>query len=380
MNFGMQGAGYRWLGMLALALAAQSAQAAGEWTFTDIGYPPDGRMSTPGGINEHGQVAGSSFAPRETVFMWQGGVISDLETRYQSSAYGLNDAGQVVGGAFPIRPGEIVYGYEAALWTNGAMVSLGVLSGGRNSTAYDINNSGQVVGVSDTLLPYSDHKDRAFLWNGTSMVDLGALTATGSSGANAINASGQVVGYSSAADGFGSKHAVLWDKGQLIDLSGSSASRFGDSAYDINDVGQIVGIELDKAVLWQDGQRTVLGGLAGDDWSAALAINNAGVAVGFSDRNFSGSNDQRAVMWLHGEVIDLNSLADVVATGWTLLSATDINEAGQIVGMGVNPQGFYQGYVLSPVPEVNTQVMSMMGLLAVSLLRLHRRTRSARAA
>lgn len=373
MKLDMQGAGLRWLGAVVLALIAQAAQASAQWTFTDIGYPPGGAMSTPGGINEAGQIAGTSFAPRETVFLWQGGAISDLETRYQSSAYGLNDVGQVVGGAYPIRPGEIVYGYEAALWTNGSMASLGVLAGGRKSTAYDINNSGQVVGVSETMI-YGDYTNRAFLWNGSTMVDLGALTARGSSGANAINASGQVVGYVSG--GVNSSRAVLWDNGQLIDLSDSSYPYLDAAAHDINDVGQIVGIELSQAMLWQGGQRTVLGALAGDAWSIALGINNSGVVVGVSDHARNGSNDERAVMWLQGVAVDLNSLPEVAATGWTLLSATGINDAGQIVGRGVTPQGFYQGYVLSPVPEAKPLLMSVLGLLAISLAVARRRSPS----
>jgi probable HAF family extracellular repeat protein len=57
--------------------------------------------------------------------------------------------------------------------------------------------------------------------------------------ARAINAVGQVVGYSRSPEGRNS--AVLWDDGDVIDLSPGATMGLGYVANDINDVGQIVG-------------------------------------------------------------------------------------------------------------------------------------------
>ena len=49
----------------------------------------------------------------------------------------------------------------------------------------------------------------------------------------------------------------------------------------------------------------------------------------------------------HGGV-DLNTLIPPTS-GWTLISATGINDAGQVVGYGIDPEGRYSGYELMPV-------------------------------
>ena len=56
-----------------------------------------------------------------------------------------------------------------------------------------------------------------------------------------------------------------------------------------------------------------------------------------------------------GPIIDLNDLIPA-NSGWTLLTATGINDDGQIVGYGINPSGMLQGYELTPssVPEPST--------------------------
>ena len=61
-----------------------------------------------------------------------------------SAAYGLNDAGQVVGWS------EAVDGNHAFLWDDGQMIDLG------SGTAVDINNAGQIVGWSNRASIWSD--------------------------------------------------------------------------------------------------------------------------------------------------------------------------------------------------------------------------------
>jgi hypothetical protein len=74
-------------------------------------------------------------------------------------------------------------------------------------------------------------------------------------------------------------------------------------------------------------------------------VNDQGVAVGEVCLSIEcNPGDQRALLWIDGEVYDLNSLIPP-DTGWTLFSAEAINAQGEIVCVGaydgfVSPRGF----------------------------------------
>ena len=91
--------------------------------------------------------------------------------------------------------------YNAFLYSNGQMTSLGTLPGGLWSWASGINASGQVVGGSYAGSVY----EHAFLYSNGAMADLNNMIDSSSGWtleyANAINDSGQVVGYGINASG-----------------------------------------------------------------------------------------------------------------------------------------------------------------------------------
>jgi len=101
------------------------------------------------------------------------------------------------------------------------------------------------------------------------------------------------------------------------------------------------------AVRWDSGgtAATELGNLGtaadGSPWSEAYAVNDAGMAVGYSRKYASGiSGESRAVVWLpDGTVIDLNDLGVVfIPSGgtWTLTSAKALSANGWIAGESSN--------------------------------------------
>ena len=166
-----------------------------------------GSVSSAYGINDSGQVVGYTSTAGDTAyhaFLYSGGVMSDLGTLggSGSSAYGINDSGQVVG--YASTAGVTVY--HAFLYSGGVMSDLGTL-GGSFSEAVGINDSGQVVGLADTAGNAAGH---AFLYSGGVMSDLNSLLPSNSGWtleyATAINNEGQIVGIGSHN---GATHAFL---------------------------------------------------------------------------------------------------------------------------------------------------------------------------
>ena len=96
------------------------------------------------------------------------GTLGGAESR-ESVAYGINDAGQVVGGS-----GTVNGTYHAFITgpDGVGMTDLGTLGGG-HSAASGINDAGQVVGYSET----DNGQDHAFITgqNGAGMTDLGSV-------------------------------------------------------------------------------------------------------------------------------------------------------------------------------------------------------------
>ncbi|MCC2594166.1 hypothetical protein LKO27_12185 [Tessaracoccus sp. OS52] len=93
------------------------------------------------------------------------------------------------------------------------------------------------------------------------------------------------------------------------------------------------------------GIATRLPALPGFPDACATAINDASVVAGTSSTTVGDAS--RAVIWLNGQVHDLNSLA-AQRVGYTLTSVSDINASGQIVGTALLDDGSERGYIATP--------------------------------
>jgi probable HAF family extracellular repeat protein len=178
---------------------------------TDLGTLSAGLFAEGTAINSLGEVAGFSNLKNEErhAFVSRGGKLTDLSRPGQEShAYAINDSG-VASGDMSVP----LVGKEATLWSNGTVTNLGLLpgEGGIFTVAHGINNSNEVVGSGDT----KESLQRAFLWRNGTMTDIGTLGGPQAT-ATAINNAGEVVG--SAQTSTGANHGFVYQNGKMTDI------------------------------------------------------------------------------------------------------------------------------------------------------------------
>ncbi|MCA1706530.1 MAG: HAF repeat-containing protein [Actinobacteria bacterium] len=243
---------------------------------TDLGVPAGYRYSGALALNSSGVVAGYGFNPKRSYrgAVWAAGLATPLGPDDGiSTAYALNDRNQAAG----------YIDLVATLWTSGEPLVLGTLHEDAESIAYGLNNAGQVVG--DSYNRFGDHAHHAFIWKGGVLTDLGTLPGGTGASARAINARGHVAGtafFGTTGRGF------LWQDGRITELKGL-AGDLGSAAYALNSLDQVVGHSTTAlgdwhAVLWRSGTVTDLNDWlpAGSGWvlRQAVGINDAGAIVG----------------------------------------------------------------------------------------------------
>ena len=303
----------------------------------------------------------------------------------QSWATALNESGEIVGYS-EMSDGST----HAFLYSDGQMVDLGTL-GGNNSYAYDINEFSEVVGSVEMESGYLNaaYFDR-------NEVPYVLYYCSYGSVANAINDAGQVAGYYTVSNG---------DQGAFIYSSGRGMRTYDDMALfmstisDINNAGEFAGerkYTYSTATYFYDGilheiytmgyheagshgmnaYGDCVGNVVYPEYDSlsfaycyhsleeklsfisisgvdkALAINNAGVAVGVMGDD--ANNPRGAVALKDRGMDDLNDYITYSdrSLGWVITDAQDINDQAMIVGVGTR-DGLHQEAVLL-VPVVDT--------------------------
>lgn len=165
----------------------------------NISGPTDLGDFIPQDINDSGVMAGSQAIARfngSTLEVTPLGLLAPNHVWIE--VFAINNFDEVVGhSAEPAIGSDGVPGvrFHAFLWRRiGGMIPLGDL-GGATSSAYDINDAGQVVGESLT----STGGQAGFLWQNGAMVNLNNITDVGRGGktlqiAYGINKTGHIVG------------------------------------------------------------------------------------------------------------------------------------------------------------------------------------------
>ena len=218
---------------------------ASDGTLTDLFASEPGAYTAAYGLNRGGTVVGSyrnEQLATSQPFAWAAGKVRLMavpDGDDSGVATAVNDAGVIVGtSSTPNR------GTRPLRWLPGSdqPQELPGLQGDLEtywSTPHAINAEGTVVGTC-SLANYSYH---ACAWpaDGGAAQDLGALPGDQPSYAFAISRAGVVVGQATAEDG--SSHAVLFARGQIIDLESLTTVPDGvhlTSAVAINNHGWIL--------------------------------------------------------------------------------------------------------------------------------------------
>jgi probable HAF family extracellular repeat protein len=325
----------------------------------------------------------------------------------------------VITNAFVVRPAVLTD--LATPYPGDALTNLGTLGDPTKTVAFDsaaisVSNRGHVVGWADLpsramhaflVVPengqfYADPADPNDPADGVNdlMQDLGALTTTAdpTSSATAVNDSGQVTGYAYTvtSEGLSAYRAFLInpvdaDADGVVDtwytgasgvnnlmLDAGTLGGLNSWGRDINNAGEIVG-EADydhpsgahytHGFYYKDGPMADLGTLQKDPatgFSAASAINNQGVIVGWAEND---NSDRRAFVYSNGTMQDLNDLLYLVdSEGFAVVAtidlteARDVNDDGVIVGWGTihGTNGTQtRGFLLNPVFVTQAQLAAL---------------------
>jgi probable HAF family extracellular repeat protein len=392
---------FTWITASTLLATLAIAQPAQHYTVTDLGtLGGAGTNSNAFGINAVGWATGSSnlvLSGPQHAFLWYGGGhMFDLGTlggencpNCNSQANGLNALGEAAVGSETSNMdpnGEDFCGYGThhqclgAIGRFGALTALPPLVDGRNANAFDVNNRGQAVGVaengtSDATCATGGMTSQVLRFEAVSWGpdgktrELQPLPGDTVGFAMGMNGNGEAVGASGSCSNtayltpFGpfAPHAVLWDSnGKPSDLGHLPGTPEGiyNIATSINDRGDVVGFAcvgpdtnpatcIEDTFLWtkETGMQDLgrFPGAIATGPCCAHTINNHGVIVGVS---IDAHSNERAIVFQGKTPVDLNTLIPK-DSGWYLVCAQGINDAGQIVGFGTI-NGSIHAYLATP--------------------------------
>lgn len=315
-------------------------------TITDLGTL-GGTQSRALGINNSGVVVGrsgiSTSSSFQQAFVNNGSMVNIHSglgvTGGDSTAWAINDSGQVTGYARTTSTGPS----SGFRYTSGTATLFNSLLSADRSFGVDINSSGDVAGYYYTTTPVLS----SFRYSASGvMTTLPTLGGTNGQ-AFGINDNGDIVG-TAEVTGNTAWHAFHYSGGTMTDIG--TLGGLESVAREINNSGTIVGMsmvslldnDIEHPFVYSGGVMTDIGTFGGIR-GIAYAINSVGDVVG---RATTAAEETRAFLYSGGILFDLNDLLPP-GSGWVLTEANDINDEGEVVGIG-RINGEDHAYVMNP--------------------------------
>lgn len=354
--------------LISTALMVVATSSAIAYELTDLGANVE-----PRAINNLGVVVGTSNTDQypSSAFRWSSA--QGMELIDGTSANAVNDNGQIAGST--ITGAFFLDGSHYRDWSNYG--------------AFGINQAGSAAGYHVGKNPYEanslPYDPAVFDGNKWNVFNIANLYPRGTRKGvyadryvmNAINDYGYTVGYRYRYGLAGSTSILIAPDVAIQDSTDVTylSVPAGGKASDINNSNLIVGttgsdsrtspVTYAQAYLldYSTGSLTTLPLLDGGLRSSASDINEYNQVVGSSETLDGSSRVNHAVLWDQpgSGATDLNTWA---SNGWVLVSATAINDNGDIVGTGLlegAPHGFLltNGAASAPPPAQNQQPVAV---------------------
>ena len=311
--------------------AYSSLSIAIEYNFTPIQL--GGSASA---INNLNQVVGTL---NDSAFFWDNGQVTDLGFDLDSKAYDINDQSVITGTVDNAR-----FGQEAFIWANGVS---NTYINNREAAGLAVNNNNQVLGTNS----FRNFDEYGYLIEGDQVTPIEVNNHVTQYPfnhfveVNDLNDNGQVVGFIyDTTSGYGVE-GFIWENGIDRSLGNFLPALINNNGLMVGtDQTFIAGFNRNN-IIYDNGSLTNMGVFD------SRGMNDLGQIVGNGVPTLSIGN---ALLWDNGQLLDLQSMVNDTADGWTLLSANDINDNGWIVGTAINDiSGDFHMYVMSPTTEVS---------------------------
>ncbi len=336
-----------------------AAHSAPRYELTIL-YPIEGQKISNAqfGINARGISVGTSgkqYVRRATIWNRHGKATALAQPRNAifSRATGINREGTAVGAVDTTQNPDLT-GLRATRWRSPDHFEILLPENGYDSDALSINDTGWIAGIRFTGSVFT-----AFVLSPRGRLIMPDPIAAGDDFELLdLNREHVAAGFDSGDTG---TVAVRWSEMKGLEILGLLLGGTTSAAASINDRGTVAGVADDadgiyRAVRWEaDGNVTQLESLEHAAYSDSQAgINDRRYCVGltiYEGSDLADPRAQRATLWdPEGEAFDLNRLISH-GSGFTLLTANGINQAGLIYGDGVDVRGRRYAYLLTPRSE-----------------------------